>query len=140
MSERNGRCLCGAVHYRLSADPVLARLCWCRDCQHFSGNGTANMLVLSAALEVSGKLTEHISTADSGNQIVRRFCPSCGSHLFANSSARPLLTVVRIGTLDDPSSVQPTANIWALSAPTWACLDADLERVEQQPAAPVVPT
>jgi hypothetical protein len=27
-------------------------------------------------------------------------------------------------------------NIWTSSAPTWACLDATLEQVEQQPVPP----
>jgi len=47
--------------------------------------------------------------------------------------------VVRVGNLDDPSSVKPTANIWADSAPTWACMDGMLERVTQQPAPPKPP-
>ncbi|NEX61215.1 GFA family protein [Noviherbaspirillum galbum] len=136
MSERNGRCLCGAVHYRISADPVAVRLCWCRDCQRLAANGTVNALVPTAALDISGTVADFTSTADSGNQITRRFCPSCGSHLFANSSARPQLTVVRVGTLDDPSSVKPAVNMWAASAPAWACLDTSLEQVERQPVAP----
>lgn len=139
MIERNGHCLCRAVHYRLSGEPVVARICWCRDCQHIASNGTANLLVPTSALEVFGELSEYISTADSGNQIRRRFCPTCGSHLFANSSARPQFTVVRIGTLDDPSSVQPTMNIWTSSAPGWACINPTLERVEQQPVPPQQP-
>jgi hypothetical protein len=97
------------------------------------------LLVPTSALEISGKLSEHTISADSGNQILRRFCPTCGSHLFANSSARPHFTVVRAGTLDNPSSVQPTVNIWARSAPVWACLDPNLERVEQQPTPPQQP-
>ena len=36
----------------------------------------------------------------------------------------------------DPSSIQPSANIWAASAPGWACLDPALERVERQPMPP----
>ena len=136
MTERKGHCLCGAVHYRISAEPVAARICWCRDCQYIASNGTVNIMVPTSALEISGELNEHIATASSGNQIGRRFCPKCGSHLFANSSARPQFTVVRAGTLDGPSSIQPTMNIWASSAPTWACLSAELERVEQQPAPP----
>jgi len=136
MTERNGHCLCGAVSFRLLAEPVATRVCWCRDCQHLAANGTVNVVVPTAALNISGETSEFSSTADSGNQISRRFCPRCGSHLFANSSARPQLTVVRAGTLDDPSSVTPTTNIWASSAPTWACLDAALERVEQQPSPP----
>src|SRR5664279_4813532 len=120
MTERNGHCLCGAVRFRLSAEPLATRVCWCRDCQHISANGTVNLLVPTEALDISGQLSEFARTAYSGNEIRQRFCPSCGSHLFANSSARPQFTVVRAGTLDDPSSVRPTMNIWSSSAPTWA--------------------
>ncbi|ODU99222.1 MAG: aldehyde-activating protein [Rubrivivax sp. SCN 70-15] len=133
MSERTGGCLCGAVRYRLSAEPVVSRICWCRDCQRLAANGTVNAIFPSAAIEVTGTTAEYTSTADSGNQVRRRFCPSCGSQLFADSSGRPGLTVVRLGTLDHPSSVTPSANIWAGSAPAWACLDAGLERFERQP-------
>ncbi len=139
MTERNGHCLCGAVSFRLTAEPITARVCWCRDCQHLAANGTVNALVPTDALEISGQLSEFTRTADSGNQIVRRFCPQCGSHLFANSSARPQLTVVRVGNFDDPSSVPPLMSIWAKSAPKWACIDAALERVEAQPVPPPAP-
>ena len=136
MSERTGQCLCGAVRYRISADPLVTRVCWCRACQRLAANGTVNMLVPTAALGISGSLSEYLSSADSGNEIRRRFCPTCGSHLFANSSSRPQFTVVRVGTLDDPSSVRPAMNIWAHRAPPWACLDGSLERVDGQPAPP----
>lgn len=136
MIERTGRCLCGAVRYRLVAEPVATRVCWCRDCQRLAANGTVNVLVPTSALEISGELHEHSSTAASGNTVRRRFCPTCGCHLFGNSSARLQFTAVRAGTLDDPSSVRPSMNIWVASAPTWACLDTTLERVERQPVPP----
>lgn len=136
MSDRTGRCLCGSVTYRLTAEPLATRICWCRNCQHIASNGSVNILVPTAALEVSGSVSDYISTAESGNQITRRFCPACGTHLFSNSSGRAQFTVVRVGTLDDPSSVRPSMNIWARSAPAWACLDSALERVEQQPLPP----
>jgi len=136
MTERTGGCLCGNVRYRLGADPVVARLCWCRDCQHLASNGTVNAIFPSAAIEISGNPSEYTSTADSGHQVRRRFCPQCGSHLFADSTGRPQLTVLRVGTLDDPSTIRPSANIWSASAPAWACLDPALERIEGQPAAP----
>jgi hypothetical protein len=138
MKELTGRCLCGAVTYRISAEPVVTRVCWCRACQHIAANGTVNVLVPTTVLESSGQLSEYLSIADSGNEMRRRFCPRCGAHLFANSSARPQFTVVRAGTLDDPSAVLPTVNIWAGSAPDWACLDSNLQRVEQQPIPPTV--
>ena len=136
MTQRTGQCLCGAVRFTLTADPLAARVCWCKDCQHIASNGTVNILVPADSLTSSGELSEFVSTAASGNEIKRRFCTRCGSHLFANASARPQFTVVRAGTLDDPSSIRPTSNIWSSSAPAWACLDSALERVEQQPAPP----
>ena len=139
MTDRTGSCLCGDVRYRLTLDPLAARVCWCRDCQYIASNGTVNAIFPTSALELSGSLSEYESAAESGNQIRRRFCSRCGSHLFATSSARPQLTVVRVGTLDDPSSIGPTANIWSSSAPGWACLDSSLERVEHQPSPPQAP-
>lgn len=135
MPARTGQCLCGAVRYSISAEPVAARICWCRDCQHIASNGTVNILVPTEALEISGPLSEFQSVAASGNRMSRRFCPTCGSHLFARSSGRPHLTVVRAGTLDDTSTIRPTANIWCLSAPAWAQMDDALERVDGQPGA-----
>jgi hypothetical protein len=44
--------------------------------------------------------------------------------------------VLRAGNLDEPSSIQPSMNIWADSAPAWACLDPTLERVDRQPLPP----
>ena len=136
MSDRTGRCLCGAVSFKIVTEPLATRICWCRDCQHLAANGTVNLLVDADGLVVSGALAAHKRVADSGNEIVQQFCPSCGSHLFASSSARPQFRVVRAGNLDDPSSIHPTTNIWTASAPSWACLNQTLERVTQQPLPP----
>lgn len=139
MRERKGHCLCGAVHYRLVGEPVATRICWCRDCQFISANGTVNAIVPTAAIEITGDLAEFSNTVDSGNQLRRRFCPQCGTQLFANSSARPHYTALRVGTLDDPSSLRPTINIWVSSAPAWSCMDPAMERAEKQPAPPAPP-
>ena len=95
-----------------------------------------NLLVPADGLSFSGVLSEYTKIADSGDEVIRQFCPKCGAHLFAKASNRPDLRVVRAGNLDDPSSIQPSTNIWAASAPGWACLDPALERVERQPVPP----
>jgi hypothetical protein len=133
MTERSGACLCGQVRFRITAEPLVSRICWCRDCQHIAGNGTANAIFPSDALEISGTPAAFTSTADSGNQVRRRFCANCGSHLFADNTGRPGLTVLRLGTLEDPSFISPSTNIWAASAPAWACLNGVLERCDGQP-------
>lgn len=136
MTERTGRCLCGGVTFKLASEPVATRVCWCKDCQHLAANGTVNLLVPADALSVSGPLAEYTKTADSGSQVTRQFCPTCGVQMFGLSSGRPQFRVVRAGNLDDTSSIQPSMNIWADSAPAWACLDPALERVAQQPVPP----
>jgi hypothetical protein len=136
MTERTGRCLCGQVKFRLTADPIAARICWCKDCQHIAGNGTANMLVSADALHVEGTLTDYVSRADSGHEMHRQFCPSCGTHVMASTPTRPTVRVLRIGNLDDPSSVKPTMNIWTSSAPEWACMSEAMEQCDKQPAPP----
>ena len=140
MTARTGRCLCGAVTFELTAEPLVVRVCWCRDCQHLAANGTVNLLVPAEALVVSGTLSEHTKKAGSGNEVTRQFCPGCGAHLFARSSGFPQFRVVRIGNLDEPSSVRPRLNIWASSAPKWACLDPTLERAEHQSPPPRQPS
>ncbi len=139
MTERTGRCLCGAVSFTLAAEPLAARICWCRDCQHLAGNGTLNILVPTEALNILGNLSEHTKTADSGNAVTRQFCTVCGTHLFGKSDTRPQFRVVRAGNLDNPSSIQPSTNIWADSAPVWACLDPAMERAGKAPAPPAPP-
>jgi hypothetical protein len=134
MSERTGKCLCGSVQYKVSGEPLIARICWCRTCQKISGNGTANAIFLSSSFEVTGSMSVYASRADSGNEISRFFCAACGCHLFASSAASPQFRSLRLGTLDDPSAIKPQINMWASSAPSWACLDPMLESRARQPA------
>lgn len=136
MQERSGSCLCGAVQYRVIGEPLVARVCWCHICQKISGNGTANAIFPGDAIAVTGSMDAYRSVADSGNEITRHFCATCGCHLFASSSATPQFRVVRIGTLHEPSSIQPQLNIWASSAPAWACMDPSLKREAGQPGPP----
>jgi hypothetical protein len=132
--EITGGCLCRAVRYTIRAAPVVTRTCWCRVCQYIgAGSATVNTCFPSEALEVMGDLKDYRMIADSGNVSHRRFCPACGTHLFSASEARPHLVFVRAGTLDDPEIARPSITIWAASAPSWACMDEKLPRVERQP-------
>ena len=130
----SGGCLCRAVRYTLSAAPIVTRTCWCRVCQYIgAGSATVNVCFPSAALNVSGALTDYSMVADSGNVAHRRFCPKCGTHLFSASEARPHLVFVRAGTLDELELARPALTIWTASAPSWACFDERIPKVERQP-------
>ena len=56
-------------------------------------------------------------------------CP-CGAVRYV------ILVLVRAGSLDDPEIARPSATIWVSKAPSWACIDEGLPKIEGQ-AAPV---
>jgi hypothetical protein len=132
--EVTGGCLCRAVRYRITAPPMVTRVCWCRVCQYLAaGNGTVNTCFPSHAITIEGQLADYSLTADSGNVMHRRFCPKCGTQMFSEAESRPHLIFVRAGTLDDREIARPGATIWVSEAPTWACMDDNLPRIERQP-------
>ena len=132
--EITGGCLCKAVRYSISAAPIVTRACWCRVCQYLgAGSNTVNVCFPSECVTVSGELRDYPMLADSGNVMHRRFCPTCGTSLFTASEARPKLVFVRAGTLDDREIAHPAMTIWTLSAPSWACFDERIPKVERQP-------
>jgi hypothetical protein len=129
-----GGCLCKAVRYEIAAEPIAARTCWCRLCQYIgAGSATVNAAFHKSAITISGALRDYRSVADSGSVMHRRFCPQCGTHLFSEAEPRPHLIFVRAGTLDNPEIARPVATIWAAEAPSWACFDESIPRIEGQP-------
>ena len=134
MTTITGGCLCGAVRYVSDAEPVAARVCWCRDCQYFAaGAGTVNAVFRAETFRTQGETRDYASTADSGARMHRRFCPNCGTPVFSQSEERSDLIIARAGTLDDPNLITPLATIWTASAPKWACIAGDAPTFEGQP-------
>jgi hypothetical protein len=123
-----GQCLCGQVRFTIDAEPLGARMCWCRDCQRIaSGSATVNVLFPEEAVRYEGELGRFEMIADSGNRVERGFCTRCGAQMYSRTVEPAGLPMrVRAGTLDDPELKAPTAVIWASSAPSWATLDPAL--------------
>jgi hypothetical protein len=89
-----GGCLCRAVRYEIEAQPITARVCWCRTCQAFGARGpTVNVCFLSQAIRIRGPLRDYCSVADSGNVMHRRdaeaqtIVENCGNTLILRCSA-----------------------------------------------------
>ena len=80
MVDAEGGCLCGKVRYKVSAEPVFAGVCHCKNCQKGSGSAFSVVLAIpSAGLTVTGTLKEYVGRGDSGNATTKKFCPECGS-------------------------------------------------------------
>jgi hypothetical protein len=135
-----GQCLCGQVRLAINADPVGARMCWCRDCQSIaSGSPTVNVLLLEEAVHFDGELGRYQMIADSGNTVERGFCPKCGAQMYSRTvSPKGMPMRVRAGTLDNPELMAPQSIIWADRAPSWAVFDPELPRHHCGPESAVV--
>ncbi|MCY1671589.1 GFA family protein [Novosphingobium sp. SL115] len=133
----SGECACGSVRLKVSGDPLGTRQCWCRQCQKIAAGGpTHNAIFKAEDVEITGVLAENGWTAASGNTLTFHFCPSCGTQVFGQSSARMHLKTVRFGMLGADSGLAPQMIIWTDDAPAWAQFDPALERWPQQPPAP----
>lgn len=129
MPELTGGCLCGAVRYLAREEPAFVRVCHCRDCQKFTGSAFAVLLVLAkSAVEIRGTMKTFAKPGDSGNLLLRAFCPECGASIAEEPTARPGVIVLNAGTLDDPAAVTPTAEIYCERALPWVRLAGDMQR------------
>ena len=129
-----GGCMCGAVRYECSAEPIMAGNCHCRDCQKAGGGAFASALAVpTVALKIAGDLKYYDTKGDSGQTVSRGFCPNCGARLLGTSKAMPDLTVILAGSLDDPSWYRPNMDIYTASAQPWAYMNPDLPKFSKMP-------
>jgi len=132
-----GRCACGAVTLQISGEPIGTRQCWCRQCQQIAAGGpTHNAIFKAEEVAISGDLATSMWQAASGNTLAFHFCPSCGTQVYGQSSARMNLKTVRFGVIDEPHGLRPQVAIWTDDAPEWAHIDPALEKWPGQPPAP----
>ena len=112
MRHLTGGCHCGKLRYAVDADPIFSAVCHCRTCQ--KQTGTAFRVVIAvprAAVSVDGASKTYTRPGDSGQQVVNRFCPDCGSTVVIEPTALPSVTIIPAGTLDDTSWLRPTMEI-----------------------------
>jgi hypothetical protein len=131
-----GGCMCGAVRYECSAEPMMSANCYCKDCQRSSGGALASVLVVpkEAFKLTKGEPKHYEVTADSGNKVSRGFCTNCGSPILSLLTGMPNVVAIKAGSLDDPASFKPPANVYMASAPAWAPVRTDLRRFEKMPS------
>ena len=75
---------------------------------------------------ITGKSTAWQRTADSGNAMTFRFCPTCGSTVFWENAGFPGLVSVAIGNFADPSFPAPAMAVWEESRHPWVNLPPDI--------------
>ena len=119
-----GGCACGVVRYRLRSAPMFVHCCHCRDCQRQTGSAfVINALIETDRVELdSGDPQPFAMPTDSGRPHDVYRCPSCGTAVWSDYGGRKVLRFVRVGTLDDPSTLTPDVHIYVRSKLPWVAL------------------
>ena len=78
----HGRCFCGAVQFMVSGEPVGTGYCHCTSCRHWSA-GPLNAFTLwkPDAVRVT-KGAGEIGSYNKTPMSYRKWCKTCGGHLF----------------------------------------------------------
>ncbi|HET7881989.1 MAG TPA: GFA family protein [Acetobacteraceae bacterium] len=120
----DGGCACGRLRYRMAAKPMFVHCCHCKDCQRQTGTA----FVLNALIEVdrvtllSGEPRPYAMPTDSGKPHTVYRCPDCGTAAWSEYGGLTRLRFVRVGTLDDPTTLPPDVHIYTRSKLPWITL------------------
>jgi hypothetical protein len=131
--QREGGCVCGAVRYRMKAEPQIGVVCHCTWCQRRSGSAFAFMAYFNEAdIEfLRGKMTMYEHRSDETGQWLRtEFCPACGTTVTHTIELRPGLRAIAAGTMDDPEGFRVDRHVWARSARPWVAIPVGVEEYE----------
>merc|ERR1711981_1426061 len=104
--DRTGSCLCGAITFTLTGPPARNIQC---NCLKSSGSAFLTNILYKREQYKTTSGSEHIKiykdkTTDSGSQLERAFCSSCGSNLFIRNVSNPAMSgniVVCAGSVDE---------------------------------------
>ena len=130
-----GKCLCGEVTVRVDKPPAIMARCHCRDCQRTSGTGHAtNALFADIDVDLRGPVASFTVQADSGNDISRSFCLTCGSRLFNTTAKRPGFVAVAAGLFEDSSWFEPQLALFLRTRPDWDRDRTDIPMFEAAPS------
>jgi len=124
-----GGCLCGALRYRVTGEPVAATLCHCRDCRRASGGTNVAWAVFerSDVDWLQGAAAEYVSSPG----IRWLYCGKCGSTVGYQRSERPNHMDITTATLDDPGRFPPDVEIWVKEKIGWEPLHPNLPKRER---------
>ena len=118
---KKGGCNCGSVRYELLGEPLFTHICHCRECQRSSGGAfNVSTVILVADLKFDNCTPDiHFIYSPNGNKYEAWCCDKCGCTLAGRNVLPTQTMVVRPGTLDDSSDLNPQAHIWTKEKQDW---------------------
>jgi hypothetical protein len=123
-----GGCLCGALRYRVSADPVDTGYCHCSLCRR--STGAPVLAFASFPVDSFTYVDAEPAIYNSSGRGHREFCSTCGTQICYRDSGAAVTVDVNVGSLDDPQAHPPRCHIHASDRILWFDSADDLPRHE----------
>ena len=103
MSGRTGGCLCGKVRYQAEGAPIWEAFCHCKSCCKASDPPLMTWAWYRpfTVTWTDGVVKPFASSLD----VLRFYCPNCGTPLSYESTRWPDELHIAVETLEDPESV-----------------------------------
>ena len=121
MQITQGGCLCSAIRFRISGEPIFSSICHCATCRRASAAPTVGWLTFDRGqVEI---LSGNPRTYRSSQSVVRQFCGTCGSQLSYESVERPATIDITTASLDNPNLFPPTLEVWLEHRVSWQNTD-----------------
>ncbi|KAM5386824.1 hypothetical protein ACJZ2D_000117 [Fusarium nematophilum] len=98
-----GSCMCGAIAYKSTSEPVMTAICHCLDCQKWTGGAfTSNAVIPEDSFSVTKGSPKHCDvTGASGKNNRHFFCADCGSSLYTRLDLMEGKIIIKAGGLDE---------------------------------------
>lgn len=121
-----GHCLCGAIRYECTGEPILVAHCHCESCRRQTSSPvTTFILVPRPTLSFTqGQPKEFASSPG----VRRGFCADCGSPIYYRTDRRPDVIDLYALTLDDAAAIGPQCHVHAAEQLPWFEVLDDLPR------------
>ena len=128
-----GGCACGEIRYECSDAPLFMFFCRCRGCQQATGGPfAANVWFPTPTVTITkGAVSTYSIDALTGRPSHHDFCQLCGSPIRMRAESWSEIRGLRAGSFDDPSILQPSANVWLSTKLPWDEPDSQLLCFEQ---------
>jgi hypothetical protein len=136
--SHDGRCLCGAVRYRVAGPLRDVVFCHCSQCRRQSGLYFAATACAAKDLTVlqGGDALRWYASSDHAR---RGFCGTCGSALFWTPVSGTHVAILA-GSLDDASGLRPAMHVCTEGRATFYALADGLPQYSHDgPGVPVAP-
>ncbi len=119
-------CRCSQLRAECTGEPVRVSVCHCEECQRRTGSAfSAQARYPSDAVKVIGPCQTFERTADSGNTVTYRFCPSCGSNIAYQIDAWPDVVAIPLGAFADQDFPDPAYSIYERAKRSWITIEGE---------------